>query len=167
MAVVRDLGASLHAAGFKRLVICNTHGGNAANVSIMARDLRVEFGLQVFTLFFGAGVALPGLDAHEDTYGYHGGEIETSLLLAATPDLVHPDQYTSCYIRGRGETGRLVPENGGATYAWMTSDISPSGILGDPTPATAEKGLAWRELMAAGIVEALEEMFVFRNGQKF
>ena len=166
MAVLRDLATSLHTSGFRRLVLYNTHGGNAPLVALMARDLREELGLQVFTLFFGADAPLPGLDPHEALYGYHGGEVETSLLLAATPDLVHTHQYTSCYIRQRGEVGRLVPEGGGATFAWLTADISPSGILGDPTAATAEKGRQWRELMAQGIAESLEEMFVYRNRQR-
>ena len=166
MAVLRDLAASLLASGFRRLVFFNTHGGNSSLVDVMARDIRAEFGLQVFCLF-GADIPLPGLDPHEARYGYHGGEVETSLLLAAAPDLVDVSKYTACYIRGRAEKGRLVPEKGAATYAWLTRDISPSGILGDPAASSAEKGERWRELMAAGIAEALQEMLAFRNSQRF
>src|SRR5579862_9316711 len=50
MAVLRDLGASLAAAGFRRIAIFNTHGGNSSLVDVMARDLRAEFGLRTFTI---------------------------------------------------------------------------------------------------------------------
>jgi creatinine amidohydrolase len=57
MAVVRDLGASVKASGFKRLVLYNTHGGNTSLADVMARDLRAEFGLRTFYLTGAAGVA--------------------------------------------------------------------------------------------------------------
>jgi creatinine amidohydrolase len=164
MAVVRDLGQSVAASGFKRLVIYNSHGGNSSLLDVMARDLRAEFGLQVFRL--GAGVKMPGLAEQEATYGFHAGEFETSLVLAATPELVHTDKYTSAYIRKIGEPGKLLPENGSSTYAWLTRDISPSGVMGDPAASTAENGELWRETMAKAIAEMIEEMFNFRNLQE-
>ncbi len=48
MAVLRDIGASVAAAGFKKLVLFNSHGGNSALNDVMARDLRAEFGLRTF-----------------------------------------------------------------------------------------------------------------------
>lgn len=164
MAVIRDIASSLHAGGFKRLVFYNTHGGNSSLIDIMARDLRAEFGLQVFCLY-GASVKLPGLAPQEAAYGYHAGEVETSLLLDATPDLVHPDQYTASYIRRLSDEGVLLPEKAAATYAWLTRDIAPTGVIGDPAASSAEKGLAWRRLMAQGIADALREMFAYRNRQ--
>lgn len=164
-AVVRDLAQSLHAVGFRRLAFYNSHGGNASLVDVLARDLRIEFGLQVFCLY-GAGVSFPGLAPQEAVYGYHAGEVETSLLLHATPDLVHTDQYTSSYIRSLEEKGSLVPEKGPATYAWATRDISPTGVLGDPAASSAEKGLEWGKLMSAKVAETLQEMFAYRNFQE-
>jgi creatinine amidohydrolase/Fe(II)-dependent formamide hydrolase-like protein len=38
-------------------------------------------------------------------------------------------------------------------------------VMGDPTPATAENGKMWREQMALGVAESLQEMFAFRNLQ--
>ena len=48
MAVLRDLGSSLSKAGFRKLVLYNTHGGNTSLIDVMARDLRAEFGLRTF-----------------------------------------------------------------------------------------------------------------------
>ena len=161
MAVLRDLGASLHAAGFKKLVLFNSHGGNHSAVDMMARDLRAEFGLRVFCLY-GGGPA-EGLSRQEAKYGFHAGEVETALLLAATPKLVRPDQYTVNYIAQVDAPGKLLPENGYATFAWLTRDIAPSGVMGDPNPATAENGERWTADMASCIAEALQEMSAYTN----
>lgn len=165
MGVIRDIAQSLHTVGFKRLVLYNTHGGNSSLIDLMARDLRAEFGMQVFCLY-GAGVKLSGISPQEAAYGYHANEVETALLLDATPELVHTDKYTVCYIRELDDKRILVPEQGAATYAWLTRDISPTGVIGDPTPSTAENGKAWRTLMAQGIASALQEMCEYRPDPK-
>lgn len=164
MAVLRDLARSLHAAGFKRIVFYNSHGGNHSLLDVMARDLRDELGLRMFCLYGGGPAS--GLGAQEAAYGFHAGEVETALLLAATPELVHTDKYTTNYIARVGDAGVLRPEFAYATFAWLTGDIAPSGVMGDPTPATAEKGLAWREEMASRIAKALLEMSRYENLQK-
>jgi creatinine amidohydrolase len=94
MAVLRDLGASIASAGFKKLVLYNTHGGNTSLIDVMARDLRAEFGLRTFALHGSAGVSFEGLSPQERTYGFHAGEVETSFLLASVPELVDRSAYT-------------------------------------------------------------------------
>ena len=57
MAVLHDVGASIAAAGFKKLVLYNTHGGNTSLIDVMARDLRAEFGLRTFALHGSGGTS--------------------------------------------------------------------------------------------------------------
>lgn len=161
MAVVRDVGASIAAAGFKKLALYNTHGGNSSLVDIMARDLRAEFGLRTFSLFGSGGVTFDGVNEQERTYGFHAGEVETAFLLHATPELVHPEAYTANYIARVERPELLKPEGSAANFAWLTSDIAPSGVLGDPKAATAEKGKAWAEQAAKRIAEILIAMYQF------
>jgi creatinine amidohydrolase len=125
MAVVRDIGASIAASGFKKLVLYNTHGGNSSLVDVMARDLRAEFGLRVFSLF---------------------GSVN--------------------YIADIAKPELLRPENAAATFAWLTRDIAPSGVMGDPNPATAEKGRLWIEEAAEKIAAALTAMAAYENWHK-
>jgi creatinine amidohydrolase len=166
MAVVHDLGASIAASGFKKLVLYNTHGGNSSLVDVMARDLRAEFGLRVFSLFGSAGAAFTGLGEQERTYGFHAGEVETSFLLSAIPELVHPSEYTVNYIADIAKPEVLRPENAPATFAWLTRDIAPSGVMGDPNPASAEKGTLWIEEAAKKIAGALTAMAAYENWHK-
>jgi creatinine amidohydrolase len=163
MAVIRDLGASIAASGFKKLALFNTHGGNAALVDVMARDLRAEFGLRTFTLFGSGGAAMEGLNPQEAAYGFHAGEMETALLLSATPELVHTDQYTVNYIADIEKPEVLKPEFSGANFAWLTRDIAESGVMGDPRPATAENGDKWVAAAAAKVAEALTAMQRYEN----
>jgi creatinine amidohydrolase len=158
MAVVRDVGSSLAKAGFQRLVLYNTHGGNTSLVDVMARDLRAEFGLRTFALHGSGGICFEGLDPQEKAYGFHAGEVETSYLLASVPELVDRSAYTTNYIADIKKPATLLPENAPAVFAWLTRDIASSGVLGDPRPASAEKGARWIEEAAGRLASALEEM---------
>ena len=163
MAVLRDLGASVKASGFKRLCLYNTHGGNTSLDDVMARDLRAEFGLRTFYLGGSGGASFPEISAQERAYGFHANEYETALLLAATPDLVHPSEYTVNYIADIEQPSALKPEFAPATFSWLTRDIAPSGVMGDPRPATAENGAKWIEASAVKIAEALTAMLEFKE----
>jgi len=163
MALVRDIGASVSAAGFKRLVLYNTHGGNASLVDVMARDLRAEFGLRTFALYGSGGISFEGLSEQEKAYGFHAGEVETAFLLSAIPELVDTAAYTMNYIAQVDKPELLRPENAAATFAWLTRDIAESGVMGDPRPATAENGARWVEQAATRIAAALEAMARYEN----
>jgi creatinine amidohydrolase len=161
LAVVRDLGASIAKAGFKKLVLYNTHGGNSSLVDVLARDLRAEFGLRTFSLFGSAGATLEGLSEQERTYGFHAGEAETAYLLHAAPKLVKSSEYTANYIARIEHPELLKPEGSAANFAWLTREIAPSGVLGDPTAATAQNGERWSREAAARIAEILVAMYNF------
>jgi creatinine amidohydrolase len=163
MAVIRDLGASISSAGFRKLVLYNTHGGNTALIDVMTRDLRAEFKLRTFALHGSGGAKLEGLSAQERAYGFHAGEVETAYLLASVPELVDRNAYTSNYIADANKPETLLPENAPATFAWLTKDIAPSGVMGDPRPATAESGARWIEQAATKLAAALEAMAHFAD----
>ncbi len=162
MAVLHDLGGSLAAAGFKKLVLYNTHGGNTSLIDVMARDLRAEFGLRTFALHGSGGIAFEGLNPQERAYGFHAGEVETAFLLASLPDLVDCSAYTVNYIADISQPALLRPENAPAVFAWLTRDIASSGVLGDPRPATAENGARWINQAATRLASALESMFHYQ-----
>jgi creatinine amidohydrolase len=165
MAVLRDLGSSLAKAGFRKIVLYNTHAGNTALIDVMARDLRAEFGLRTFALHGSGGISFEGLEPQERAYGFHAGEVETSFLLASMSELVDRAAYTSNYIADVSRPGLLLAENAPATFAWLTSDIASSGVLGDPRPASPEKDARWLEQAATQLAAALEEMARFADAR--
>ena len=161
LAVVRDLGASIAAAGFIKVVLYNTHGGNTSLVDICARDLRADFGLRTFTLFGSAGATFPDVNPQERTYGFHAGEIETAFLMHGTSELVQRGEFTSNYIARIEDLDLLKPEGSSANFAWLTKDISPTGVLGDPSGATPEKGARWVAEASQRVADALLAMYHF------
>ncbi len=166
MAVLHDIGASIAAAGFKKLLFYNSHGGNTALNDVMARDLRAEFGLRTFHMSASAGAKAEGLDPQEAKYGFHAGEWETAVLLRATPELVDAAAYTVNYIARLEDESILSPEHGAVNFAWLTRDIAPSGVMGDPRPASAENGERWIVAAAAKVASALEAAFHYQNHHK-
>lgn len=161
MAVIRDLGASIAASKFQKVVLYNTHGGNSSLVDVLARDLRAEFGLRTFSLFGSPGAKFEGVSTQEKTYGFHAGEIETAFLLHGTPELVHTTEYTANYIARVDDPEPLKPEGSSANFAWLTRDIAPSGVLGDPAAATAERGELWADEASTRIAALLVAMYNF------
>ncbi len=140
MAVIRDLGASLAASGFKKLVLFNTHGGNAALVDVMARDLRAEFGLRTFTLFGSGGAVFEGSESA-------GGRLWLSCRRSRDSAAAQRDsracahqQYTMNYIADISKPELLKPEFSSANFAWLTRDIAESGVMGDPNSCDCREG---------------------------
>ena len=87
----------------------------------------------------------------------HAGEIETSTSLAIRPRLVRKDrlqmevpQFTSRYLD-------FTSKRGVSWYA-HTHKISASGVMGDPTLATAEKGEKMWAVMIANLVGFVDQL---------
>jgi len=161
IAAWTELGDSLARAGLRKLVMVTSHGGNVAVMETVARDLRVRHKMLAVTVGwhrFGYpdGVCTP----EEKKHGIHGGDIETSLMLAAKPDMVRMDQAP----KATPETVAMAAEfkwlgaYRPAGFAWMTQDLHPSGAVGDATLATAAKGDAALAHGAQAFVALLREI---------
>jgi creatinine amidohydrolase len=78
---------------------------------------------------------------------------------------VDRNAYTTNYIADIASPELLLPENAAATFAWLTRDIAPSGVMGDPRPATAENGGRWLDQAATRLAAALQAMARYPNPQ--
>lgn len=90
-----SLGDSVARTGIKKLLLFNAHGGNVGLMDVVARELRGHCGLTVFGSNWyqlPLGDALKAFDAHEQRFGVHGGDMETSLMLAIAPHKVRMDE---------------------------------------------------------------------------
>ena len=159
MAVVMDIAVSVAASGFRRLCFVNAHGGNSALLAMMAREIRVATGLMVFNTFTNAGAPDPiQIPALEAKYGIHANDWETSLMLHLRPDLVQMDEALKEYPQLEGNVGLT---GGAAVAAWLTRDWSISGVFGDATLATPERGAARLEVCVVALARVLEEISRF------
>ncbi|WP_404420724.1 creatininase family protein [Nibricoccus sp. IMCC34717] len=146
---------SLRGAGFRRFAFLNTHGGNSATLVSLSRELEATGDLEVGLLLKppSPAVATP----LEAAWGFHAGEWETSLMLALAPDLVTLERAVREYPLGH-DNENVKPEGRGAVRSWATEDLSKSGVVGDPMPATAEKGRVWFSEYVAALTKRLTEM---------
>jgi creatinine amidohydrolase len=161
IAAWTELGDSLARSGVRKLVLVTSHGGNVAAMEIVARDLRTRLGMLAVTVgWHRFGYPDGAFGSEEKKHGIHGGDIETSLMLAAQPDTVRMDKAenaTPASIAMAREFKWLSAYRP-AGFAWMTQDLNPSGSLGDARQATAAKGEASLMQGAQAFVELLHEV---------
>ena len=161
IAAWTELGESLARAGVRKLVLVTSHGGNVAAMEIVARDLRTRLGMLAVTVgWHRFGYPEGTFSTEEKKHGIHGGDIETSLMLAAEPATVRMEKApnatpaTIAMAREFRWLGAYRP----AGFAWMTQDLNPTGAVGDATLATAAKGEAALAHGAKAFVELLREI---------
>ena len=156
LAVWTEIGLSVARAGIRKLVILNSHGGNVDLISIVGRELRVRAGMYVVKLGWGAHGLPEGMySRQETTYGIHGGDVETSLILAFRPETV--DMRLAQDFRSSAETSAISPI-GTISYAWIASDLNPNGVVGEAHLATAEKGHATADRMVKDTIALLQKV---------
>ena len=133
-----EIGLSVARAGLRKIIIVNSHGGNADLMSILARELRVRAGMLAVRASWSAmGVPEGMYSERERMFGIHGGDYETSVMLHFRPDLV--DMTAAQDFRSSAE-GAAIPPTGPIGYGWIASDLNPAGVAGDAHLATADKG---------------------------
>lgn len=149
ISVIDDIRASLARSGITKLVLINGHGGNYVLANI-AQQANVH-GRHI--------VLYPGRDdwhAARDHAGMvttnhddmHGGELETSILLHAHPEVVRDSYATADHLVG--DRPHLLV-TGIAAY-------SSTGIIGRPSAATPAKGKAALDSLSASFADHLKIM---------
>lgn len=168
-----DVCKSLVAHGFKRMLIVNGHGSNTPFVDIIARLTVVETGALAAAVNYwnapGVHDVAESLRESDKTGGMnHACEFETSIYLALRPDLV--DMSKAVRELGHAPTKNywtdLVGGDGPLVMMEHWSALSRSGVMGDPTKATAEKGEKLLAAAAKGLVELIREIRERREPQR-
>ena len=144
--------------GARAILFSNGHGGNHSflvNVVKWAGE-RWPHAFVAMEFLHTTGPALEAFrDSARGGMG-HGCELETSYLLHLRPHAVHMERArpevdfisTPNYYMDWIEGGRLI-----ANPPW--SDDTQTGVYGDPTLASAEKGRRW---LAAAVEEKLQSL---------
>ena len=154
--IVADVVKSLASHGFKRIVLLPTHGGNFRPLGeALARLGPVEGAkLIAFTdvavlmnAIFPVAAELGFSPAEE---GVHGGEWETSMMLALRPELVRMERAEAGYV-GDLASGLQRFFNEGVHV------LAENGVFGDPRRASAAAGQKYIERLVELVVRTVEE----------
>lgn len=159
--LIEEMAISIYKAGFRKLILMNSHGGQPQIMEIVARDLHQKFpDLAVFPLFTWKVPNITNnlLTPQEIELGIHAGDAETSLMLALLPHQVKMDLAVKEYPRNLAPNTLLSME-GNLPFAWLTREVSKTGVMGDATVATKEKGDLILSSLAQSWVTVIEDVF--------
>jgi creatinine amidohydrolase len=162
IAVLHDICSSIYRAGFRKLALVNAHGGQPQILEIVARDFHQQhLDFSIFPLFIWRvpNIAKQLLSEKEMELGIHAGDAETSVMLSLLPEQVKMDRAIAEYPQGLPKSSLSM--EGDLPFAWLTSDLSKSGVLGDPTLATKEKGDRLLESLAIGWIQVITDIYHF------
>jgi Uncharacterized protein, putative amidase len=144
-AFVKDLLISFTDSGFANVMILTGHAGGqhmaaleeACQMAVEERDFRVSL-VSLFDFIDASAVQTP----HDG----HAGEMETSLMMVIRKDLVKGKPNEHFPVRPRF----LIMKN--------VRHLMGNGVMGNPEPATPEKGKAFFDMAVIGVMGALEEL---------
>ncbi|GAA1706317.1 creatininase family protein [Microbacterium sediminicola] len=147
MQTLIDLGRSVTATAARTLVFVNGHGGNVGPLAVACRELRRRFGLRTFAMPAALRAPAPWTDAAGTVHGgqengmdIHAGFCETSVMMHLRPDLVDAGAFARNVPDWLAEFDDIRFNGGFVSFGWTSDDFGPSGVIGDPTGATAAAG---------------------------
>lgn len=172
---VADILLSLGRCGFHKMLLLNGHGGNRAHLSVAARLARDRSSTPLLTAvadYYNFGARSVAREVRETGVGgmAHACEYETSLYLHFNPEKVRMDravkripvspipEYVHADLLGDSAVGLVVSEGEPCEEARAYS-YCDSGVAGDPTVASADKGGRIFELVVADLTGFLERFY--------
>jgi creatinine amidohydrolase len=151
-SLIECLCRSLERHGFRRVLLLNGHGGNVAALRVVVDELR-HLDLRLLTATYWLVDPLAISEILERQSGVqHACEAETSMVMALRPELVDESQLEAARCVDPGQVA------GGAQAVFSRvafKERTPTGAVGDPTAASAEKGLRLLEASATAVAGVL------------
>jgi creatinine amidohydrolase len=156
-----EIALGIVSSGFGRVLFLNGHGGNDRLLYYALRRIRARspraVALAATTYWKIAADELRGLRRSAEGGMGHACELETSLMLFLDPDHVHADRrVTEVPIRSPFRGADLL--SAGTVYAPdRFSELTSSGVAGDPSVASVEQGERFADAIVARLVAFVDE----------
>ena len=148
--VVMDICKSMHGYGMSKFYVLNTGVSTIGPLHEAEKELAVlGIALRSLNVLEVDGALPAGLLKQEG--GTHADENETSMMLYIAPEIVDMSKAVKDLDLRPGRRGLTRDPRGPGTY-------SPTGIYGDPTLATREKGRTIVEATVREIVRQVREL---------
>ena len=164
-ALIYDIGMALASNGIKKIVILNGHGDNVPTLTYAAqminRDARIFVCVETGETSDGDLYNL--IDTENDI---HAGEIETSTTLAIRPELVDMEKAVDDTLDLDNVYLDYTSERGVSWYV-HTEKLTKSGVMGNATKGTAEKGRKMWEIMIRKMADFVETIKNTPSAQLF
>ena len=171
---LKQIAISLHKHGIKNVLFVTCHGGNLTAMKTAVWELRQEYPnllcAAIHPYVFSASYMDKVRESEPGGLGSdrvaHTCETETSVALYLRPEEVrkqHIIKEISPLAKGKyTKSDPLIP--GVSIYFGLrTSEVSATGVMGDPTKATAEKGEKIVEHIVNGLVDLIDSLSEIRS----
>jgi creatinine amidohydrolase len=153
-ALIYDIGMSLAHNGIKKIIILNGHGDNVPTLTYAAQMINRD--AKIFVCVETGETSDVDLYNLIDTKNdIHAGEIETSTTLALRPELVDMEKAVDETLDLDNEYLDFTSERGVSWYV-HTKTLSKSGVIGNASLASAEKGNKMWEIMIRKMADFVE-----------
>jgi creatinine amidohydrolase len=144
--------------GFSKILLVNGHGSNTPLIDLVARKTVLETQSLCFATSYYLFPQEAFQEVRESAVIAHADEFETSLYLHLAGDRVQMDKAVSDNDR----MGKFVSSDSTGNYRVRFNDFwgrwTTTGVHGDATKATAEKGRIIFEAAVSGLVELVDEL---------
>jgi creatinine amidohydrolase len=155
-----DIVRSVAHHGFRKVLIVNGHGSNRPLVEVAARQATMDNEVVCAAFSYFELITDVVGEVRESPRGWvaHADEIETSLYLYLRPDGVRREEAAPENEMLPSEFWWQDLEQGGriGMMEWW-STFSHTGVLGDPTLASAEKGEALYQAATQELAKLVRE----------
>jgi creatinine amidohydrolase len=152
-ALLHDLCEAILRAGFRKILIVNSHGGNTSALNALTVEITRSLNAPIATTNYVSFIQDALAETLEDQDGLqHACEAETSMILALDQALVDAARIPEAFgphATHASALGRQVH----VSKSFRT--LTDSGVLGDARRANAEKGEYLLNAAASGIANAV------------
>lgn len=164
--VVRDLVESLAGSSIRKVLLLNSHGGN--ELKSVLRELYGRTSAQIFLCNWYQIFRDVEREIFSDP-GDHAGEMETAFGLAFFPDLVarHPDGSLAADAGAAATTQFEALNRGWVTMTRPWHLLTTNTGVGNPHPATAEKGQRMMDVVVERLSKFLVELSAAEMNDRF
>lgn len=155
IAVAEDIFKSLIRHGIDNILILNGHDGNIPALEVAARNVKEKY-KDASIIYVPAWWEITGEKMKEDFEVWdglgHGGEGETSIMMAVNESLVDLEDAV------RQMPDDMIKLSEHSSVIFDITEITTTGAIGDPTRATKEKGEKMLSIVVDYLVDLIQTL---------